>query len=471
MLTCRRSWFFLPGFLFQALSYFDWITWISPNSIALTAVTGSLAGLGLNPLPTFDWNFFNIWFTPLTIPTFSIMCQFAGMVVSFFVVLGVWYTNGWNSGYLPINSNHTFDNAGGRFNVSLILDDAGRFDDAKYQQYSQPWMSAGYVISFLFYFAMYSSSLSYVFLYHRHDLVHGAKNMWRSVRSTFRRETKIESDEDDLAEDIHYRLMKKYKEVPEWHYLIVLIVAAVIGMIGVGIYPTGTSPVVVIFGIIMPLIAMIPVGLIQAVTGIQVALNVLAEFIGGSFVQGNAVGLMYFKTYGYISTYQALLFSNDLKLAHYLKIPPRHTFWAQMVATLIYTFVATALLNFQMSFAGICTSEASFGFSCPGQNTFFTSAVFWGTLSPKRLLGPGRAIQPDASWFPHRLHPSLHPLRYAQEMAQIRVPTTSPPRHAHGRSSHLGTPVQLVQLLAQRPPRLDLVAVPPKALQWVLAQI
>ena len=233
-------------------------------------------------------------------------------------------------------------------------------------------------------------AVSYVILYHRYDLYTGGKNMWRSLTRTIKRQKDIIDEDDDLAEDIHYRLMKKYKEVPEWQYLIVLVFAAAIGMVGVGVYPTGTSPVVVIFGIIMPLIAMVPVGLVQAVTGIQVSLNVLAEFIGGSFVQGNAVGLMYFKTYGYISTYQALLFSNDLKLAHYLKIPPRHTFYAQMVATLIYCFISTALLNFQMSFKGICTAKAQFSLSCPGQNTFFTSAVFWGTLSPKRLFGPGR---------------------------------------------------------------------------------
>lgn len=38
--------------------------------------------------------------------------------------------------------------------------------------------------------------------------------------------------------------------------------------------------------------------------------------------------------------YQALLFCNDLKLAHYIKIPPRHTFVCQITATLVNTFIA-----------------------------------------------------------------------------------------------------------------------------------
>jgi hypothetical protein len=99
---------------------------------------------------------------------------------------------------------------------------------------------------------------------------------------------------------------------------------------------------------------------------------------------------MYFKTYGYIAVYQALYFANDLKLAHYIKIPPRHTFYAQLWATLIYCMVSASIFNFAMGFPDACTADAAFRFTCPNQRTFFTAAVFWGTLSPKRLFGPDK---------------------------------------------------------------------------------
>lgn len=75
------SYFFFPGFIFQALSYFSWMVWISPDNVALAAITSPLGGLGLNPIPTFDWNIMSIWLTPLTIPTFTIMNQFVGLLV------------------------------------------------------------------------------------------------------------------------------------------------------------------------------------------------------------------------------------------------------------------------------------------------------------------------------------------------------------------------------------------------------
>lgn len=59
---------------------------------------------------------------------------------------------------MPINDNHTFDNTGSRFNVSRILNADGIFDEVKYQEYSEPWMSAGFITYLIWYFAMYAAS-------------------------------------------------------------------------------------------------------------------------------------------------------------------------------------------------------------------------------------------------------------------------------------------------------------------------
>lgn len=194
-------------------------------------------------------------------------------------------------------------------------------------------------------------AITYVLLFHRHDMAMGVRSAVKGIKQAFNKRAAVaEDDEDDLSEDIHFRLMKRYPEVPEWWFGILLLIAMAIGMVSVGAYPTHTSPSVVIYGIIMPLIAILPCGYVQAVTGVAIPLQVLAQFIGGAFSGGNGVALMFFKvshrvlcdvgandaqSYGYISMYQALLFCNDLKLAHYIKIPPRHTFVCQIAATLI----------------------------------------------------------------------------------------------------------------------------------------
>lgn len=75
----------------------------------------------------------------------------------------------------------------------------------------------------------------------------------------------------------------------------------------------------------------------------------LAEFIGGAWMPGNALAMNFFKCFGYVTTAHALDFANDLKLAHYVKIPQRQTFWAQIAAAVVSAFVCTGVMNFQIT--------------------------------------------------------------------------------------------------------------------------
>ena len=377
-------WFFFPSFIWTSLWNFSWISWISPNNIHLAAVTGFNNGVGLNPFPTFDWNTIMTDSTdPLVIPFFSTFSKFIGTFLSMFVILGMWYSNGYNSAYLPINANGIFDNTGARYNVSRAVDDRKLFDPESYEHYSPPFLTAGAIVVYMMFFAIYSSAVTYAYLYHRHEIMLG----FRTFIASFRNKDQVAADREL---DVHNRLMKQYKEVPEWWYTVVLVLAVVFGIVGIAAYETYTTPGVVFYGLILCAIFVIPVGIIKAMTGIEVPLNVLAEFIGGSIVEGNALAMNYFKTFGFVTCSHAILFSNDLKLAHYLKVPPRFTFWAQIIATLVSTFVCTAVLNFQMhAIPGICTPEAKWRLTCPGANTFFMASVLWGTVGPKKVWGDG----------------------------------------------------------------------------------
>lgn len=112
--------------------------------------------------------------------------------------------------------------------------------------------------------------------------------------------------------------------VSEWWYLIILVLATALGCTGLAVWPTWTSPAVPLYGIALCLVFIVPVGIVTAMTGVPVSLNVLAEFFGGLMAEGNALALNFFKCYGYVTCQQTITFSNDLKLAHYLKVslPP-----------------------------------------------------------------------------------------------------------------------------------------------------
>jgi hypothetical protein len=76
---------------------------------------------------------------------------------------------------------------------------------------------------------------------------------------------------------------------------------------------------------------------------------------------------------------QALTFVSDLKFGHYMKIPPRTMFMAQVVATTFSCFVQVIVLNYSLkTIPGVCEPTQPDHFTCPGGRVFFSGTY----LSP-----------------------------------------------------------------------------------------
>src|SRR6267142_4548262 len=83
----------------------------------------------------------------------------------------------------------------------------------------------------------------------------------------------------------------------------------------------------------------VPIGLIEATTNQQVGLNVITELIIGYALPGHPIAMMLFKTWGYNTMSQAVEFTSNFKLGHYMKIPHRPIFWCQIIATVVASTV------------------------------------------------------------------------------------------------------------------------------------
>ena len=228
--------FWFPNYIVQAMSYFNWMTWIKPTHVILAAVTGSVGGIGFNPFPTFDWNQATVAVDPLISPCYSVVNIFLGALFTAPVVFAIWYTNTWNTSYLPINDNHVYDNTAGRYHVLRVVDKNSMFDEAGYKAYSPAYLASGNLVNYGVFFAVYTATITHTILYHRRELVSGFKSLI-ARKSAYTN-----------SKDIHTRLMRNYREVPEYVYFAVLLVSIALGAAGVGAYPTHTSPAVVLYG-------------------------------------------------------------------------------------------------------------------------------------------------------------------------------------------------------------------------------
>jgi hypothetical protein len=88
---------------------------------------------------------------------------------------------------------------------------------------------------------------------------------------------------------------------------------------------------------------------------------------------------------------QALTFVSDLKFGHYMKIPPRTMFMAQVVATTFSCFVQVIVLNYSLkTIPGVCEPTQPDHFTCPGGRVFFSGtylslSCFTPTHPPPQL--------------------------------------------------------------------------------------
>lgn len=150
------------------------------------------------------------------VPAFTTFNKTFGMAFFGFIILGIWYTNVWNTGYLPINSNRVFDHHGSLYNVSRAINEKGMFDEAKYMDYSAAYLSAANTIVYFAFFAIYAATISHIILFHRAEIAIGFKNIWKAVKpkSWIKRNAAGESvEEEDIGyKDVHNRLMAVYPE-------------------------------------------------------------------------------------------------------------------------------------------------------------------------------------------------------------------------------------------------------------------
>ncbi|PVH13554.1 OPT family small oligopeptide transporter [Candidozyma duobushaemuli] len=374
-------WFWVPDYLFTALSSFNWITWIAPNNLNLATITGMSSGLGLNPISTFDWNIMSMN-SPLAIPFFAQLNNFCGMIIGFFVIIGLWWTNYKWTAYLPINSNQIFTNKGEIYQVQSVLSEKGTLDQAKYEEVGPPFYSAANLVVYGAFFAVYPLNVVYVLLTDYKRLWFAIKSMIKSMN--FKKKTSAY----DGFNDPFSRSMTKYKEVPEWCFLIILLISVVFAIVCVKAYPLNTPVWTIFFALGMNFVFLLPFCVVYSTTGTAVSINVLLELIIGYALPGNGTALNFVKTLGTNIDSQAENYITNQKQAHYLRIPPRALFRVQMISSIIYSFVSVGVLNLAIdTIEDYCTSGQRQKFSCPNTTTFYSASVLWGVIGPKKVFG------------------------------------------------------------------------------------
>ncbi|KAK5990036.1 Sexual differentiation process protein isp4 [Cladobotryum mycophilum] len=387
--------YFIPGFLAQCMSVFAVATWIAPQNPVVNQLFGGVTGLSIIPI-TFDWTQIAGYIgSPLMPPWEAIANTMLGVGI-FYVFLAIifQYSGAWYGSYLPMSDANVYDNTGKTYNISRVVNPDFTLNETAYKEYSPIFMSTTFAISHGLQFATMAALLVYIYLEYGDSIWKQFKNMQTE------------------KPDIHMKLMRKYPEAPTWWYLSMFAVMMVLGFYTSLAYPTHLTWWAFILAIVIASAFSLSVGIVQAITGNQMNLTVVTEFVYGYLQPGRPLALMLFKSYGQVTIAQTMAFVSALKFGHYLKVPPRMMFICQVVATTIACVIQVIVLNMTISSVpDICTIQQRDRFSCPNGRLIFSSkpyffkdgfrptptnppspaaSVIWGLIGPSRVFSPGQ---------------------------------------------------------------------------------
>lgn len=86
-----------------------------------------------------------------------------------------------------------------------------------------------------------------------------------------------------------------------------------------------------------------------------------------------------------------MIYSSDMKLGLYMKIPRRTLFVAQLVSCILGSLTQNGVLLWMLGhIPKICDSDQPNGYTCPQGRVNFTSSIIWGAIGPARLYSPGK---------------------------------------------------------------------------------
>ncbi|THF94068.1 hypothetical protein TEA_018402 [Camellia sinensis var. sinensis] len=366
---CSFAYYVIPGYLFPMSTAFSWLCLLFPNSVLAHQLGSGLRGLGIGAFGL-DWSSISAYLgSPLASPWFATANIAVGFVFFMYVLTPIAYwCNLFSAKTFPIFSDGLFTSTGQDYNITAIIDPNFHVDMEGYER-------------------------------------EGYRELWQQSKSAFQ-EKKM---------DVHTKLMRKYKQVPEWWFSCILLMN-IASTIFICEYYNDQLQLKwwgVLLACGLALFFTLPIGVITATTNQFEARNHLLE---------------------------------DFKLGHYMKIPPRTMFMAQVVGTLVSALVhlgtAWWLIETIPDICDRALLPPGSPWTCPSDHVFYDASVIWGLIGPRRIFGDlgyysainwfflVGAIAPLLVWLAHKAFPNQQCIRLVTMPVLLHAVASMPPATA-----------------------------------------
>jgi OPT family oligopeptide transporter len=293
-----------------------------------------------------------------------------------------------------LNSNQIFNGSGApiklerpsKSNTSTgynnILKQDFTLDIEKYNLHKPLYITEMNALSIFSVFIGMTSTITFIILWYGADIIDWAKS----------------TNDDDQPEDVHDRLMKNYYHLSEYLTMSLLLLFILFTIIICEVIPFTIPYWASVLSILVGMLFTFVSGFMKALTGARVTNMLFAELIIGyilpgifiTYLLGNTITCSAFTSLSRNIQRQAVEILGDMKLAHYLHVPPLAMFTCQLYG-LTVGYIVNTLSTFYvldvMTEPKVFHDPAWLGIIYVRFVSYH--AGIWGAIGPYRFFGSG----------------------------------------------------------------------------------
>ncbi|KAJ3068393.1 hypothetical protein HDU99_003223 [Rhizoclosmatium hyalinum] len=388
----------LPTYVAPILSTLSLLCFIptgnSGSPSILKALGSAKYGVGLLSF-TFDWSLISNY-NPITTPLWAMLNQFFGFYVLLWVVVPIlWQTSFFGSDRtlgttavdgsrfplgFALNTWELFNGNGTRIDPLELLDSSYYLNSTFYDLNRPIQMTSYFAVTYASSFIAFVAAMVHCYLWYGGEIV-------TQLRAIFTRSNRMEPEDANLD---------KYPMVPASWYWLLLLLGTLASAFVCEFGEFELRYYGVMLAVVIGFFSLLPLGTIVAISGQEIGLMFMSEFIGAILFPHKVISVMSFKTLSYLTLQHGITLTSHLKLAQYLHLPPRTVFMAQGAATFIAAAISVLFAKGSVEMFGqaedcrfLLVSGIDNGWSANGYRIFLSTGIVWGAIGPNAFFGAG----------------------------------------------------------------------------------
>ncbi|ORY51538.1 OPT superfamily oligopeptide transporter [Rhizoclosmatium globosum] len=339
-------------------------------------------GVGLLSF-TFDWSLISNY-NPITTPLWAMLNQFFGFYTSFFGSDRTLGTTAVDGSRFPLgfalNTWELFNGNGSRIDPLELLDSSYNLNSTFYDLNRPIQMTSYFAVTYASSFIAFVAAMVHCYLWYGGEIV-------TQLRAIFTRSNRMEPEDANLD---------KYPMVPASWYWLLLLLGTLASAFVCEFGEFELRYYGVMLAVVIGFFSLLPLGTIVAISGQEIGLMFMSEFIGAILFPHKVISVMSFKTLSYLTLQHGITLTSHLKLAQYLHLPPRTVFMAQGAATFIAAAISVLFAKGSVEMFGqaedgrfLLVSGIDNGWSANGYRIFLSTGIVWGAIGPNAFFGAG----------------------------------------------------------------------------------